>query len=71
MTRESSGGMGSPFFGCAQNSTVGGGDERCASGVTPAGWEGTTVGYLVGVVVQGIVPFGWEGPGLRSVGAIG
>ena len=50
---------------------LGGGDEQCASGVTPVGWEGTTVGYLVGVVVQGIVPFGWEGPGLRGVGAVG
>ena len=71
MTHESSGGMGSPFFGCTRNSTVGGGDEWCTSGITPIGWKGTTVGYLVGVVVQGIAPFGWEGPGLHGVRPVG
>ena len=67
------GGMDLSFFGCAQNSTVGAGDEQCASGVTSVGWEGTIVEYLpsggrggpehraLWMGGPGIAPVGWEG----------
>ena len=67
------GGMGLAFFGHAQNSTVEAEGEWCTSGITPIGWEGTTVGYLLPdgcggpghralwMGRPGVMPIGWEG----------
>ena len=51
------GGIGLPFcWVVLETAQLGAGDEWCASGVTPVGWEGVTVKYPVGVVIQGIGP---------------
>ena len=62
--------MGLAFFGCARNSMVEVGGEWCTSGITPVGWEGTTVGYLLpdGHGGPGHHAFWMEGPSIAPVG---